>query len=119
MPGFPNHASRRVLERFTWIAAAILLLGSLAFLGVAGEVMEGDTLRLEERSLMAMRVPGDPSRPVGPAWLKEAFRDFTGLGGVGVLGLLTAATLGYLWRQGGGGRPCTWSWPSLAVCCSA
>jgi undecaprenyl-diphosphatase len=94
MPGFPNHASRRVLERFTWIAAAILLLGSLAFLGVAGEVMEGDTLRLEERSLMAMRVPGDPSRPVGPAWLEEAFRDFTGLGGVGVLGLLTAATPG-------------------------
>jgi undecaprenyl-diphosphatase len=89
-----------VLERFTWIAAAILLLGSLAFWGIAEEVMEGDTLRLDERILLAMRAPGDPSQPIGPAWVEESFRDFTGLGGVGVLGLLTAATLGYLWLQG-------------------
>lgn len=89
-----------VLERFTWIAAAILLLGSLAFWGIAEEVLEGDTLHLDERILLAMRVSGDPTRPVGPAWLEESFRDFTGLGGVGVLGLLTAATLGYLWLQG-------------------
>ena len=62
--------------------------------------MEGDTLRPDERILLAMRAPGDPSQPIGPAWVEEAFRDFTGLGGVGVLGLLTAATLGYLWLQG-------------------
>jgi len=32
--------------------------------------------------------------------VEESFRDFTGLGGgVAVLGLLTAATLGYLWLQ--------------------
>lgn len=37
MPGRQNRASRRVLEHFTWIAAAILLLGSLAFLGTAEE----------------------------------------------------------------------------------
>ena len=90
----------RVLERFTWIAAAILLLGALGFLGIAEEVMEGDTLRLDERILMAMRVPGDRSKPIGPDWVEESFRDFTGLGGVGVLGLLTLATLGYLWLMG-------------------
>ena len=87
----------RLLERFTWAAAIILLLGGLGFLGIADEVMEGDTLRLDERILLAMRVSGDPAQPIGPAWVEEAFRDFTGLGGVGVLGLLTAATLGYLW----------------------
>jgi len=90
----------RVLQRFTWIATALLLLGTLAFLGIAEEVIEGDTLRLDERILLAMRVPGDPSKPIGPAWVEEGFRDFTGLGGVGVLVLLTAATLGYLWLQG-------------------
>lgn len=90
-------ARHRLLERFTWLAAAILLLGSVGFLGIADEVMEGDTLRLDARILMAMRAPGDPARPIGPAWVEEAFRDFTGLGGVGVLGLLTAATFGYLW----------------------
>jgi undecaprenyl-diphosphatase len=89
-----------VLERFTWLAAVILVLGSLAFLGIAEEVGEGDTLRLDERILMAMRVPGDPQQPIGPAWVEEAFRDFTGLGGVGVLGLVTLATLGYLWLRG-------------------
>ena len=91
---------RLVLKRFTWIAAAILLLGSLSFLWIADEVMEGDTLRLDERILLAMRAPGDPARPIGPEWLQEAFRDFTGIGGVGVLSLLTAATLGYLWLMG-------------------
>ena len=89
-----------LLQRFTWIAAAILLIGSLSFLWIAEEVMEGDTLRLDQRILMAMRVPGDPSQPIGPAWVEESFRDFTGVGGVAVLGLLTAATLGYLWLQG-------------------
>jgi undecaprenyl-diphosphatase len=50
--------------------------------------------------MMAMGLPGDPSQPIGPAWVEEAFRDFTGLGGVGVLGLATLATLGYLWLRG-------------------
>jgi undecaprenyl-diphosphatase len=89
-----------VVKRFNWIAAAILLLGALGFYGIADEVTEGDTLHLDERILMAMRVPGDPTRAVGPAWVEEAFRDFTGLGGVGVLGLLTIAALGYLWLRG-------------------
>lgn len=90
----------RLLERFTWIASVIFVLGSLAFFGIAEEVAEGDTLRLDERILLSMRVPGDPTQPVGPDWVQEAFRDFTGLGGVGVLGLLTVATLGYLWLMG-------------------
>jgi undecaprenyl-diphosphatase len=97
----PTLAGRTLLlQRFTWIAAAILLIGALSFLWTAEEVMEGDTLRLDQRILMAMRVPGDPSQPIGPEWVEESFRDFTGVGGVAVLGLLTAATLGYLWLQG-------------------
>lgn len=95
-----NPSNSPLLRHFTWIAAAILLLSSLAFIGIAEEVMEGDTLHLDERILLAMRVPGNPSQPIGPAWVEESFRDFTGLGGVGVLGLLTAATLGYLWLMG-------------------
>jgi undecaprenyl-diphosphatase len=98
---YPHDSSRRsLLRRFTWIATALLLLGALIFLGIADEVMEGDTLSLDERILLAMRVAGDAGKPIGPAWVEESFRDFTGLGGVGVLGLLTAATLGYLWLQG-------------------
>lgn len=98
--GSGDGGRRKLLQRFTWIASALLLLGALVFLGIADEVVEGDTLGLDERILLAMRVPGDVGKPVGPAWVEENFRDFTGLGGVGVLGLLTAATLGYLWLQG-------------------
>jgi len=94
-----DSSRRTLLRRFTWIATALLLLGALIFLGIADEVMEGDTLSLDERVLLAMRVAGDTGTPVGPAWVEESFRDFTGLGGVAVLGLLTAATLGYLWLQ--------------------
>jgi len=90
----------RILARFTWIAAALLVLGALAFFGIADEVMEGDTLQLDQRILLALRVPGNPDDPIGPPWVEETFRDFTGLGGVGVLGLLTAATLGYLLLMG-------------------
>jgi undecaprenyl-diphosphatase len=99
LPGYGDTARGRVLERFTWIAAAILVLGTLAFLGIAEEVAEGDTLRMDRHILMAMRVPGDLKEPIGPAWVQEAFRDFTGLGGVGVLGLVTLATVGYLWLR--------------------
>ena len=96
----PPIAQRPALERFTWIAAALAMLGTLVFYAIAGEVMEGDTLHLDERILFAMRAPGDPQQPAGPAWVEEAFRDFTGLGGVGVLSLLTLAILGYLWLRG-------------------
>jgi undecaprenyl-diphosphatase len=99
-PASADLARGQLLSRFTWVAAAILLLGSLSFLWLAEEVMEGDTLHLDERILLAMRVPGDPAQPIGPDWLQEAVRDFTGLGGVGVLGLLTLAILGYLWLMG-------------------
>ena len=96
-----DHGERsRVLKRFTWTAAAILLLGTLGFLGIADEVMEGDTVRLDERILLAMRVQGNPEQSIGPDWMQEAFRDFTGLGGTGVLGLLGLATLAYLWLMG-------------------
>jgi undecaprenyl-diphosphatase len=96
----PAARTSPVLRRFNWIAAALLLVGALGFFGIAEEVTEGDTLHLDERILMVMRVPGDPARALGPAWVEEAFRDFTGLGGVGVLGLLTLAILGYLWLRG-------------------
>jgi undecaprenyl-diphosphatase len=99
-PSAQRDAARQsVLERFTWIAAAILVFGTLAFLGIAEEVAERGTLHLDERILMAMRVPGDPQQPIGPAWVGEVFRDFTGLGGVGVLGLVALAALGYLWLR--------------------
>ena len=91
---------RFALHHFTSLALLILGLGLFAFIGIADEVLEGDTMRFDQSLLLALRVPADPTDPLGPAWVEEMFRDFTALGGVGVLSLITLASVGYLWLQG-------------------
>lgn len=88
--------------RHHWVSLAllILVLGVFAFIGIADEVLEGDTLRFDRWLLLALRAPADPGDPLGPAWVEEMFRDFTALGGIGVLSLLTLTSAGYLWLQG-------------------
>jgi undecaprenyl-diphosphatase len=84
---------------FVSIALLLLGIGAVAFLAFSGIVMDGGTQALDERLLLAMREPGDPNDPLGPAWVEELFRDFTALGGVGVLSLLTLSAAGYLWLR--------------------
>lgn len=82
------------------LLAILLLAGSVwFFLELADEVIEGETQTLDEKILLFMRDRADPDNPWGPDWLEETGRDFTALGGMGVLVLLTAATIGgYLLR---------------------
>jgi len=87
-------------HHFASLALLILGFGLFAFIGIADEMLEGDTQRLDRWVLLALRAPGDPGDPLGPAWVEEMFRDFTALGGIGVLGLLTLISVGYLWLQG-------------------
>jgi undecaprenyl-diphosphatase len=73
----------------------ILLTGAVwVFLELADEVIEKETHGFDEQILLAMRDRANPADPWGPAWLEEMGRDFTALGGVGVLVLLTLATAG-------------------------
>ena len=67
-----------------------------AFVSIAEEVLEGETRKWDERLLLALRDSTDPAKPWGPPWVQEMARDFTALGGVAVLLLLTAAAIGYL-----------------------
>jgi undecaprenyl-diphosphatase len=89
-----------VLHHRTSLALLIFGLGLFAFLYLAGEVIEGETMRFDSWLLLALRVPGDTADPLGPAWVEEMFRDFTALGGVGMLSLLTLISVGYLWLMG-------------------
>lgn len=66
------------------------------FLTLADEIIEGDTLRFDEAILRALRQPADLASPVGPGWLTKALTDFTSLGGVTVLSLLTVLAVSYL-----------------------
>jgi undecaprenyl-diphosphatase len=89
-----------VMEHFASLAFLILGVGLWGFVELADEVIEGETHKLDETILLAMRAPGDHGDPVGPPWVEEMFRDFTALGGIGVLTLITAASVGYLWLRG-------------------
>lgn len=67
-----------------------------AFGAILSEVLEGDTTAFDRTVLLALRTPGDLGTPIGPPQLQEFMRDLSGLGGVGVLGLLTLASVGFL-----------------------
>lgn len=98
----------RLRERLRWVRREpvlllpIVLLAALAwaFVELADEVREGETQSLDERMLLALRTPGDPDDPIGPAWVEEVARDVTALGGFTVLGLLVLSLCGLLWLLG-------------------
>ncbi len=93
---------------FAWLGAreagtlAALLLAAASvwmFTEVADEVLEGETASIDERLLLALRSPNDTSNPIGPSWVEDMARDVTGLGGAGILTLLTLASAGFLVLQ--------------------
>lgn len=77
-----------------------LALTVWAFIEVADEVVEGESHATDTKLLLALRNADDLSDPIGPSWVEEIGRDFTALGGVGVLTLLTCSVAGYLWLIG-------------------
>lgn len=82
------------------VGAFIAIALTIAFLVLAGNVLEGDTQRFDERMLAALRSADDPSRPVGPRWLPGAAVDITALGSAVVLGLAVAGVAVFLLLQG-------------------
>ena len=71
-----------------------------AFIGIAQVVVEGSSHAMDESILLSMRSAGDLSDPIGPGWVEEMGRDFTALGGVAVLTLLTVMSTVYLFLTG-------------------
>jgi len=75
-----------------WVIAAVLAIvaGTWGFVELLDEVKEGDTQHFDEWMIRTLR------EHEGPPWVQEVGRDFTALGGVAVLCLVTAAVAGYL-----------------------
>jgi undecaprenyl-diphosphatase len=78
------------------LSGLVLVVGVWVFFEVAGAVRAGATQSLDERILRALRNPEDPAVPIGPPWAGEVGRDFTALGGVAFLVLITLAVSGFL-----------------------
>ncbi|MDW5377755.1 phosphatase PAP2 family protein [Halomonas sp. HP20-15] len=103
--GKMKHAGRQglsLLARLGRYELAVLLCVSVlsggiwGFVELADAVLEGETQSIDERLLLALRNPADHSDPLGPGWVEEIGRDFTALGGVAVLVLISLSALGYL-----------------------
>ena len=78
------------------MSLALVACGVWGFAELADEVLEGETHVFDTFVLYALRTPGHPDDPLGPLWFEEMVRDFTALGGIGVLSFLTLAAVGYL-----------------------
>jgi undecaprenyl-diphosphatase len=78
------------------VSLLVLVVGLWGFFLIAGLVRAGETQRLDERILIALRDPANPTVPIGPAWAGEVGRDLTALGGVAFLLLTTGAVVGFL-----------------------
>jgi undecaprenyl-diphosphatase len=51
---------------------------------------------MDRSILLSLRDKDDLADPIGPRWVEESMRDFTALGGVAVLTLLSGAAIGFL-----------------------
>jgi undecaprenyl-diphosphatase len=105
-------ARRASLDEVGVLVLVAILAGALwAFAELAEDVVQGKTRTFDERVLLLMRNPVDRSDPVGSEWVEELARDFTGLGGVGVLTFLSLAVVGFLGLQR--------KWHTVLVLCLA
>ena len=90
----------RRLELSVLLPLAAMAGAGWLFVEIADEVVEGESRAWDRRLLLALRSAQDAAEPWGPPWLQEMARDFTALGGVAVLVVITAAALGFLWLVG-------------------
>jgi len=87
-------------EKSVLLAAFISAASLFAFVEIADDVSEGDTVAFDTAILLAFRNRSDLSDPLGPAWFESIMRDFTALGGVAVLTTVTALVAGFLFLTG-------------------
>ncbi len=92
----PVLASASRMERTTLAVLAFTACALYVFIAIADAVVGSEPGALDRGILLALRNPADLSDPLGPRWLEEMMRDFTALGGTGVLTLLTLAVLVFL-----------------------
>ena len=77
-------------QKLRWTATehlglAVMIAGLFSFAVLAELITVPGTQQLDESVLWMFRDTEDPSRPVGPLWFHELARDFTALGGYGLL----------------------------------
>lgn len=97
-PAIRRYVDALDVEALTILGGAlVVVVAGIAFLLLAGLVMDGDTQQLDEAIVQWFRRADDPALPKGPPWLREVGIDITALGSFAVLLLLVTAVGGFLW----------------------
>ena len=78
------------------LAGIIVAVGLWSFQELAEVARDSTAHNFDTGILLAMREPGRPDDPIGPAWLEGAVRDITSLGSMSVLVLVTLGAVIYL-----------------------
>jgi undecaprenyl-diphosphatase len=78
------------------LALFVVATASWAFLELADEIDEGESMSFDRQTLLALRSADDPNDPLGPVWFEEAARDVTSLGSMSVLVLLVLIVMVFL-----------------------
>ena len=78
------------------LVALIAVGGVVGFVHITSEILRGEKAGPDRFILLALRVPGHPEKPIGPAWLLQSAIDLSALGGFTFIWLFTLATLGFL-----------------------
>ena len=75
-----------------------LLIVSLVVLAgyIAAELLEGDSFAFDRAILLALRQPGHPDVPIGPAWLEQSAVDISALGGFTLVTLIGGCGVAFL-----------------------
>lgn len=76
------------------------IAAAFGFVGLATFIASGHSFDFDRSLVLIFREAGDPSMPIGPAWLREAMRDVSGLGSFVGLGMMTIAATLTLWLCG-------------------
>lgn len=83
------------VHRLPVVLVATLTLGVYVFIELAEEMAEGEIRRIDEMLFLSLRVAGDPSIPLGPAWLQETAVEITAIGGYPLIILTLGAVAGF------------------------
>jgi len=74
----------------------MMLTGLAVFVALAAQLGTPSVQRFDEAVVRSLRNAEDLAQPIGPDWFKELARDFTALGGYGILSTITILVTTFL-----------------------
>lgn len=87
--------NRSLLKRVPVVLALIVAVCGFLFIRISREMLEGETLQFDKSILLSLRHQSNLAVPIGPHWLLPAAQDFSALGSVTLVTLLTVVAVGY------------------------